>query len=59
MIARWVDLWVNWLDQFRYLIAPERLRKPYKQDTGEVDPVHGLDAPHPGWRPDYKKRGSI
>jgi hypothetical protein len=23
MIKRWVDLWLNWLDQFRYLFAPD------------------------------------
>lgn len=23
MIARWIDIWLDWLDQFRHLVAPQ------------------------------------
>ena len=28
MIERWIDLWLDWLDQFRHLFMPDKPRKP-------------------------------
>jgi hypothetical protein len=30
MIARWVDHWLTWLDQFAHLFAPTQPRKEKK-----------------------------